>query len=51
MTHSKSVQFQQNQTFGFKSLIAIKNFFALLASAFSEAKLMEEKSRKTSGNW
>jgi hypothetical protein len=51
MAHSNSVQFQQNQTFGFKSLIAIKDFFVLLAIAFSEAKLMEHKSRKTSGNW
>ena len=51
MTHSNSVQLQQNQTFGLKPLIAIKNFFVLLASAFSEAKLMEQKSRRNSGNW
>ena len=51
MANLNSVQLQQNQTFGFKPLIAIKDFFVLLASAFSEAKLMEEKSRKTSGNW
>jgi hypothetical protein len=47
---ANSVQFQQS-TINFKPLVAIKNFFALLAAAFSEAKLMEQKSRKTSGNW
>jgi hypothetical protein len=51
MAHSKSAQLQQNQAFGFKPLIAIKDFFILLASAFSEAKLMEQKSRRISGNW
>jgi hypothetical protein len=51
MAHSNSVQFQQNQVFSLKPLIAIKDFFVLLAIAFSEAKVMEQKSRKTSGNW
>ena len=51
MAHSNSVQYQQNQFFSFKPLIAIKDFFVLLAIAFSEAKVMEQKSRKTSGNW
>lgn len=51
MAHSNSIQFKQNETFGYKPFIAIKDFFILLASAFSEAKLMEQKSRKTSGNW
>jgi hypothetical protein len=51
MAHSNSVQFQQNQFFSFKPLIAIKDFFVLLATAFSEAKVMEQKSRRTSGNW
>lgn len=51
MAHSNSVQFQQNPFFSFKPLIAIKDFFILLATAFSEAKVMEQKSRKTSGNW
>lgn len=51
MAHSNSVQFHQAPTFSFKPLFAIKDFFALLVAAFSEAKVMEQKSRKTSGNW
>jgi hypothetical protein len=51
MAHSNSVQFHQAPAFSFKPLFAIKDFFALLAAAFSEAKVMEQKSRKTSGNW
>ncbi|MGV0963161.1 MAG: hypothetical protein ACOYBT_04605 [Polynucleobacter sp.] len=51
MAHSNSVQFHQAPSFSFKPLFAIKDFFALLAAAFSEAKVMEQKSRKTSGNW
>jgi hypothetical protein len=51
MAHSNSVQYQQNHFFSFKPLIAIKDFFVLLATAFSEAKVMEQKSRRTSGNW
>jgi hypothetical protein len=51
MAHSNSVQFHQNQVFSLKPLIAIKDFFILLATAFSEAKVLEQKSRKTSGNW
>jgi hypothetical protein len=51
MAHSNSVQLHQNQAFTLKPLIAIKDFFVLLATAFSEAKVMEQKSRRTSGNW
>ena len=29
----------------------MKEFLILLAEAFSEAKVLEQKSRKTSGNW
>jgi hypothetical protein len=48
---ANSVQIQQSTTISFKPLLAIKAFFLVLAAAFSEAKLMEQKSRKTSGNW
>ncbi len=51
MAHSNSVQFNQAPAFSFKPLFAIKDLFVLLATAFSEAKAMELKSRKTSGNW
>ncbi|MBU3559182.1 MULTISPECIES: hypothetical protein [unclassified Polynucleobacter] len=51
MAHSNSVQFQQASAFSFKPFLAIKDFFVLLAVAFSEAKVMEQKSRRTSGNW
>ncbi|QWD84580.1 hypothetical protein AOC19_05235 [Polynucleobacter asymbioticus] len=51
MAHSNSVQFHQAPALSFKPLFAIKDFFVLLATAFSEAKAMELKSRKTSGNW
>jgi hypothetical protein len=51
MAHSNSVQFHQAPVFSFKPLLAIKDLFVLLASAFREAKAMEQKSRKTSGNW
>ncbi|CAM3754347.1 hypothetical protein [Polynucleobacter arcticus] len=51
MAHSNSVQYQQTSLVSFKPLLAIKDFFALLAAAFNEAKMMEQQSRKTSGNW
>jgi hypothetical protein len=51
MAHLNSVQFQQAFTFGFKPFLAIKDFFLVLAAAFSEAKVMEQKSRRTRGNW
>lgn len=51
MAQSHSVQFHQTPAFSFKPLLAIKDFFALLAAAFSEAKVLEQESRKTSGNW
>jgi hypothetical protein len=51
MAHSNSVQLHQTSVFSFKPLYAIRDFFSLLAAAFSEAKVMEQKSRKTSGNW
>jgi hypothetical protein len=51
MAHSNSVQLHQVPVFSFKPLFAIKDFFSLLAAAFAEAKVMEQKSRKTSGNW
>ncbi|QWE13734.1 hypothetical protein [Polynucleobacter sp. AP-Sving-400A-A2] len=51
MAHSNSVLFQQAPTISIKPLIAIKDIFVLLAEAFSEAKVLEQKSRRTSGNW
>ncbi len=51
MAHAKSVQFHQAPTFSLKPLVAVKNFFVILAAAFVEAKAMEYKTRKTSGNW
>jgi hypothetical protein len=51
MAHSNSVQFHSEPVFNLKPLFAIRDFFAMLAAAFSEAKVMEQKSRKTSGNW
>ena len=51
MAHSNTVQFQQTPVFSIKPLLAIKDFVLLLAAAFSEAKVMEHKSRKNSGNW
>ena len=51
MTHSNSVQYQQSQGFGFKPFFAIRDFFVLLASAWAEAKIMEQKSHKNSANW
>ena len=51
MAHSNSVQYQQASAISIKPLLVIKDFFLLLAAAFSEAKVMEYQSRKTSGNW
>ena len=51
MAHSNSVQLHQAPALSLKPLFAIKDFFTLLAAAFSEAKVLEQKSRKTSGNW
>jgi hypothetical protein len=51
MAHSNSVSFHAAPVIAFKPFYAIKNFFALLAAAFIEAKAMELESRKTSGNW
>ncbi|MFM1759116.1 MAG: hypothetical protein RLY75_386 [Pseudomonadota bacterium] len=51
MAHSNSVHFQSSPAISIKPFLAIKNFFVLLATAFSEAKVLEQKSRKTSGNW
>lgn len=51
MTHSNSVQFQQAPAFSIKPLLAIKDFFMLLITAFIEAKEMEQQTRKTSRNW
>ncbi|MEY4523319.1 MAG: hypothetical protein RIR27_395 [Pseudomonadota bacterium] len=51
MAHSNSVRFQAAPAISIKPFLAIKDFFILLATAFSEAKVLEQKSRKTSGNW
>jgi len=51
MAHSNTVQIQQSSSFGLKPLFAIRDFFALLSSAWAEAKLMEQKSHKNSANW
>jgi len=51
MAQANTVQLHSTPVFSFKPLFAIRDFFVLLAAAFSEAKVMEQKSRKTSGNW
>jgi len=51
MAHSNTVQFQRLPSISFKPFLAIRNFFALLAAAWVEAKDMEQKSHKFSGNW
>jgi hypothetical protein len=51
MAHSNSVQYQDSQFFSFKPLFAIRDFFALLSSAWAEAKVLEQKSYKNSANW
>jgi hypothetical protein len=51
MAHSNSVQLQASPIISLKPLIAIKDYCLLLVAAFKEAKLLEQQSRKTSGNW
>ena len=51
MSHSNSVQLQDSTIFSSKPLFAIRDFFALLSSAWAEAKMMEQKSHKNSANW
>jgi hypothetical protein len=51
MSQVNTVKLNQAPAVSFKPLLAIKDCFFLLAAAFSEAKAMELKSRKTSGNW
>jgi hypothetical protein len=51
MAHSNSVSFSQSSGFGSKPLFAIRDFFALISAAWAEAKIMEQKSHKISGNW
>jgi hypothetical protein len=51
MAHSNSVQLQDSTIFSFKPFAAIRDFFVLLASAWAEAKIMEQKSYKNSANW
>jgi len=52
MAQSNSVQFQDSTIFSSKKpLLAIRDFFALLAAAWAEAKVMEQKSHKNSANW
>ena len=51
MAHSNSVQFHETSMFSFKPFFAIRDFFSLISSAWSEAKMMEQKSHKNSANW
>jgi hypothetical protein len=51
MAHSNSVNYSQSSSFGFKPLLAIRDFFALISASWTEAKLMEQKSHKFSANW
>jgi hypothetical protein len=51
MAHSNTIKLQSTTRFSFKPLVAVKNFFSLLAEALAEAKAMEQETRKTSGNW
>ena len=51
MAHSNPAQFNQLPALSFRPLLAIKAYLKLLADAFAEAKVMEQKSRRTSGNW
>jgi hypothetical protein len=51
MSYSNSVSYTQSSIFGFKPLLAIRDFFALISASWTEAKLMEQKSHKISGNW
>lgn len=51
MTPTNTVQFQRLPSISFKPFLAIRDFFALLSAAWAEAKDMEQKSHKISGNW
>jgi hypothetical protein len=51
MAQSNPAQFHPATAVSFKPLLAIKAYLNLLADAFTEAKVMEQKSRRTSGNW
>lgn len=51
MIHSNTAPFQGTPSISFKPFFAIRDFFALLAAAWVEAKDMEQKSHKFSGNW
>jgi len=51
MIQSNTAQFQGSQSISFKPLHAIRDFFALLAAAWAEAKDMEQESHKISANW
>lgn len=51
MAHSHTLQLRQTPLLSLKPFFAIRDFILLLASAFSEAKIMEHKSRRNSGNW
>ncbi len=51
MAHSNSVQLHESSMFSFKPFFAIRDFFSLISSAWSEAKAMEQKSHKNSANW
>ena len=51
MANANSAQFTEVPVISFKPLLALRDYILLLASAFTEAKILEQKSRKTSGNW
>ncbi|CAM3692469.1 hypothetical protein [Polynucleobacter antarcticus] len=51
MANMNAVSFQTVSGISFKPLLAVYEYVKLLAEAFSEAKMLELKSRKTCGNW
>lgn len=51
MANANSAQFTEVPVISLKPLLALRDYILLLASAFTEAKILEQKSRKTSGNW
>jgi hypothetical protein len=51
MTHSNSVKLHETSIFSFKPFFAIRDFFSLISAAWTEAKIMEQKSHKNSANW
>jgi hypothetical protein len=51
MIHSNTTPFQGTPSISFKPLVAISDFFTLLAAAWAEAKNMEQESHKISANW